>query len=489
MEAQRERLEAAGKAGDRVATLLPELTRATWLSMTIEQGVGAESTHAREAGRLWLRLYGHTRGGLGQARDPVAVGLAAVMPLLAHLDDPSSDSRDAGLAFGLARELEPRYSHTAVRRLAFIAALRSDWSRLDHSENNAGFERLELPVAEVEPTPEAAVREAMLVVPWSENQAREILTPGRKGVLAWDAAPGSVEAEIWCRAGRPDLSPSRAELVTNPRALGTASLSLRLRGGPDNAVVAQEQLEVGDAVLSRVRLAVVDDDRHQLEVVLSDDPIWACAWRGVGHPGQGVDATGSGGKDLQPRRRARWWTADPDRPVEFVILGPASVNLESRAIGAGDSGTAALLEVSAQPLGDLRGRGLSPGLSPETAEGSLALATTIEESVITETRRRFVVTEAVGHTLLLTEPVAYRVRIASDRGRALVRARIRRDRDDLPPPARVSLRELRGAPLEPESLLDWRGVGPAMAIAAGEPDRPVANRIGTLDGRVRAGLD
>lgn len=474
-----------------VARLLPDLTRATWLSL--------EGGRARTAARVWLELYGHMRGELGAAREPLAVGLAAVPALLEHLDDPGSDARDAGLAFGLGRELEPRYGHTSVRSLAFIAALRSDWRTVSHTEHAPGFERLELPVEELLPSQTARVREALLVTPWAGDDGRgqEMVRPGRKGVLAWDAEVGVVDLELWCRAARPDLDPSRAERSSNPRALGTAKLGVALRSGDD--LRTRREVEVGDGTVARVSLPVESASRHRLEVVLGEDPIWLCAWRGVARPGaelaevereqalvgEGTETSefvhGGEREAIETRRRARWWTVERESAVEFVVLGPTSVDVEARAVAAGDVTSPGLI-AEVEPL---RPRADAPGPS----EGKLPLSPQVERSVMTERRRAFAVTEAVSHILLITEPGPHRVRLRTRSGRAVVRARLRRDRPKDDPPARVSLGELLNEVNEPESVLTWRGVGPGLAIAAAEPHGPVRNRIGSFDGRIVVGLD
>lgn len=466
--------EASNSPGEfDLPLLLGELTRAQLLS--------ADRARAREAGRAWLELYGRMPGQVGHVREPIAVGLAAVEPLLMHLDDPFSDARDAGLAFGLARELEPSYGHTSVRRLTFIAALRSDWSTLDHSEDNAGFERLELPVSELEPGPSAQIRDALMAAPWSGDESEELL-PGRKGVLAWDATPGRVSAEFWCRVARPDLAPGRSDLADDPDAFGPARLTLRLRGTGRNAVDIEEQVEVEDAKIHTVELPVDRRGRHRLEVVLSADPIWLCSWRTRTGPADASDEQDQL-QLVEAYRRARWWTAGSGKAVEFVVLGPASLHIETRALTNADADKqASELLASIEQLGD-DGRRSGP------EQGGLTLDGVRERAVITETRRRFEVAHASGHTLLLTEAAPYRVRLRSDRGRALIRARVRRDRGDIPPPAQVSIREL-DPRVEPYlETFDWRSPGLAGPVIARDELEPIHNRIGSLDARVNVGLD
>ncbi|PRP94456.1 hypothetical protein ENSA5_40750 [Enhygromyxa salina] len=449
-----------------------ELTRAHLLSV--------DPSQARTAGRAWLELYGRMDGGPGAVRDPIAVGLAAVAPLLTHLDDPASDARDAGLAFGLARELEPSYGHTSVRRLAFIAAMRSDWNTLQHSEDNAGFERLELPVSELEPSPSARIREALLVAPWPAREAEQLL-PGRKGVLNWDAVPGTVTAQLWCRAERPDRAPNSKALSLDPDNLGRARLIVRVRSSGRDPV--ERRVELRDAELGEVVLPIERKGRHRLEVALAADPIWQCSWR---TQTAALDVAPEDAELVEAHRRAHWSTAESGKAVEFVVLGPASLHVESRGIATSDAQgrpTALIADVKRVVSG--RSSGV-----PEPGQGHLALDDEAERAVITERRRRFEVAHANGHTLLLTEAVPYRVRLRTDRGRALIRARVRRDRGDVAPPARVSIRELdpREPVVYPETF-DWRSVGPATPVVARDRIKPICNRIGSLDARVTVGFD
>jgi hypothetical protein len=468
IELELARLQAARESSEpssdiERSLLLGQLTRAQLLAN--------DPARARDAGRAWLELYGQMSGQPGSLRDPLAVALAAVDPLLWHLDDPSSDARDAGLAYGLARELEPGYGHSSVRRLAFIAALRSDWSTIDHSEDNFGFEHLELPVADLERTPELLVREALLVAPWPAAEAEQ-LRPARKGILAWDAVPGTVRAEFWCRAARPDLI-----AADNSDRLGRARLSVRLRRDGPRSSDQSTSIEVPDGEITSVELPISRRARHRLEVELDDDPLWSCSWRTKTSPGDNPEQ----GEVVEARRRAMWWTADSRNEVELVLLGPASLQLESRAVTNGDpSAQATALIASIERLDD-------PPSKPE--RGVLSLDGERERAVITESRRKFEVAHASGHTLLLTEAAPYRIRVKTDRGRALLRAQVRRDRGDLEPPAQFSIREIQ----HPEQFVtddfDWRNLGLASPVVARDELAPVRNRIGSLDARVSVGLD
>ena len=475
-------LDAEPGTSLRADGLLAQLTRAHWLVAAGRFG---------EAGRLWTRIYGRMQGTPGHVREPIAVGVAAVEPLLRRLDDPSEDGLAGlpGIAHGLARELEPVHGHLLVRRLAFVAALRSEWSTFDHSENNAGFERLELPTAEQTPSPAARVRETLLVTPWPAEEG-ELLTPGHKATLAWDAEPGPINLALWCRAARPDLVPQRIGELDDA-SLGQAHLQIRLRGEGD-PTVDERELSIADAEQTRVELHVTQRGRHRLEVGLDTDPLWQCSLRtGIGS----VEAAAAGrDHTIDTRRRALWWTASPERGVELIALGPAAIEIESRAVivakpepDAPDATPPRSLEVEVEALRP------DPEFAPlgPKQPGSLPLAAAVEQPVITEQRRRFLVSEAEQSTVLLTEPGPHRIRITSSSGRALVRVRMRRDRPDLPPPVRVSLRELE--PLEdPPRVEDLR-----LPVPMPEPVEIVAldrlallrNRVGSFEASVLTGVD
>jgi hypothetical protein len=440
--------------------LLGELARAHWLSNDPER--------AREAGRAWLELYGRLSGAPGSARQPVAVGIAAVAPLLQHLDDPSSDARDAGLAYGLALELLPHYSHTSVRQLAFIAAYRSDWNTIDHAEHSASFEFLELPVSELLPTPSTVVRDALMVAPWAEPGAEQ-LRPGRKAVLAWDATPGTLSVQLWCRALRPDLGPT---LGADSADLGRAQLTLRLRGGEADDPLMELPVEVGDGVLETIEFPLALAARHRLEILLHDDPLWLCSWRA--HTRE-VGSTADLDELIESNRRAMWWTVESKQEAEFIVLGPASVHVESRAIITPD--------VEQRPIA------LQARIDDSPEVGQLELGARVERAVISERRRNLQVAHGVGHILLLTEAVPYRVRLKTDRGRALVRLRVRRDRGELAPPAQFSIREVQDPSTELGDPATLRIHGPKLLVSAIDPPPLVRNRFGTVDAFVRVGLD
>ncbi|GEM_PF-2769525 len=452
--------------------LVGEVARAQWLA--------ADPAQARAASRAWLRLYGRVSADSGLPEFiAVAVAVAALDPLLVHLGDPASDGRDAGPAFGFARALLPRYAHPKVRRLAYIAARRSDWRRLDHSENNAGFERLELPVSEVVPGLATEVREALLGAPWSRwTQGRrgpsELLRPGRKGVLSWDAAPGSVSVQLWCRELRPDLATA---------GVSTAALRLRLRAGDDLNAAQTESLELEDGREHSVAFELHGRGRHRLEVVLGDDPAWTCSWRMLTRARARVGGAEGAAELREPRRRARWWTAAPSRGVEFVVLGPASLDIESRGVVSGDPAQRPTVLIT-----EVQAIGTDPDLSTALRTSELDIGAALQRAVITEKVRQFQVGHPVANTIVLTEPGPHRVRLRTDRGRVVLRARVRRDRGDIPPPPQASVRDLVEAQVPVPVRPRIAALGPRDLLAR-DLVPPIRNRVGTLDAQARVGLD
>jgi hypothetical protein len=458
--------ELGDNANDRIL-LLGALARAHWLARDPEQ--------AREAGRVWLELYGRIPGVLGVARQPIAVAVAAVEPLILHLGDPRSDARDASVAYGFAAELEPHYGHSSVRRLAAIAAQRSGWTTLDHSENNAGFEVLELPVSKLDRSLSDRIRFALLAAPWA-GATSEQLRPNRKGVLAWDADPGSVTAQLWCREVRVDRRSASA--IEDPHA----HVQVRLIGAAEAAIVELE-VEVGDGELREVVLPIASAGRQQLELSLAEDPRWLCAWRA-----QTRDRDATRGELVEARRSARWWIAHARAPVEFTVLGPTTLLFESRAVThANERSQPTSLHVEVERVGVRK-----PSAAIETGEWAVDVRP--ELAVITERRHSFEVGYTDAHTVVLTESGPHRVTLRSDRGRVLIRARMRGDRDDAAPPDRVAIRK-RSRPPESIAAGHERGDPERSArlglapILAHDEVTPIRNRFGSFDGQVRIGLD
>lgn len=459
-ELERLRSESA----DPRQLLLGELAKAHWLSR--------DPTRARAAGQLWLELYDRLPGPIGRPREPLAVGVAAATPMLAHLDDPASDARDAGLAYGLCMELLPRYSHTTLRRLAFVAAVRSEWHAVVHAEQSAGFELLEVPHVEIEDSASTRVYDAILAAPWmaeGERAGQQQLRAGRQAVLAWDAQPGRVSVELWCRATRPDLTPERAGIINEPTRLGSAELTARLIASTGTI---ERSVEIDDGRLTTLELPIETRDRHQLELRMSDDPMWTCsarAWAVVADETRDAAST----ELIEARQRRLWTTVDTRHGATYTVLGPATVDIEVRPVEHRRLATPTRLRVDID--GAARG-------------GELTIDARVDPAVVTERGRKFEVGHASGHTLLLSEARPHRIHLRTDQGRALVRLRVRSDRAARPPPTQVSLRELElvvGSLPDPQD----RGRMPFGHARGRDAKSPLRNRVGTVDALVRVGLD
>ena len=176
------------------------------------------------------------------------------------------------------------------------------------------------------------------------------------------------------------------------------------------------------------------------------------------------------------------------------MLGPTTLELELRAVIHEGAPQPSEARVRVESLGS---PGSAPGPAPSPAQAettTLALASTREPAVVRERRRQFEVSHATSHRIVLAESGAHRITVTSDVGRLLVRAQRRRDRADLPPPSPLASEPARGASgvTEPIPWLPLRLPTPSAgraALVAHEPIAPIRNRVGTLDLRVRAGLD
>ena len=176
--------------------MVASVLRATWLD---------EQDRPAEAAYVWARVEART--GLWQA------GLNGVRSYLEVLDfdtpagvtPPPPQSEGAALAYGLALSLRRTIRTPAVQRLATVAATRSRWSRVEGSEHDAGSEGLKVPRSPALPSPNAAVRQALMVPPWDPVDAT-LLRPGYATVLDLKrTVPGTLGIDLWCQTVRPDL--------------------------------------------------------------------------------------------------------------------------------------------------------------------------------------------------------------------------------------------------------------------------------------------
>ena len=193
--------------------LVAAVLRATWLDA---------DGHPEAAARVWTRLA--ARAGLWQA------GLRGVDSFLAVLDaeapagspTPTPEAEGAGLAYGLALSLREMVRTPTVHRLATVAATRSRWSRVSGSERDQGTEGLKVPRTPTMPTPNAAVRQALMAPPWDPSEAT-LVRAGYATVLEQRRPKaGPLAIDLWCQTLRPDLgegAPPNVRVVVNDASL------------------------------------------------------------------------------------------------------------------------------------------------------------------------------------------------------------------------------------------------------------------------------
>ncbi len=227
---------------------------------------------------------------------------AAVATLVHLTAEPFTDpDRDAATAFGLAQRLG-NLEVPRIRGARAIATRSSRWSPITNTSANAGIVKLEIPVPQIEPSARTQVRQAMLAAPWPDAK---LVDPGRE--VTFDVmGPTTVRVEAWCRR----LYDQPANAVCKP--------TLRIDQQP--------AITVDVPLAERVRLveAAVDAGRHRVTVELAkDDPEILAA----------INFEESGGAGPPPARKTTMFLAEPTRPVEIVLAGPATLSIELRSFG------------------------------------------------------------------------------------------------------------------------------------------------------------
>jgi hypothetical protein len=426
-----------------------------------------------------VRLY--------QATGSLAVGLEAADALARLLaDDPAHAPRGtAALLFGLAARLRLAADHPVLRRAAVVSASASRWDSLEGTESNAGLEHLY--VSDAPPTtPAGAVREALLAPPWHVRRAHSLL-PGTGAALDVTlGAAGQIAADVYCQALKVAVS---ARCAVSVRVDGQD-----LRAG---AVAAGELAQPAPRPLGA--------GRHHLEVTLgADDPNVVAQVRFLtDRPLLGVPPT-----EREPRgypvaieKPTRMWAAEPNLPVQVTVLGPATLHVETRALGAAAPAVtvraatksgATVSERSRPGKATLeRGaaeRGGAPGgaaSEPATVTERLQPEPGPDPSAHGEPGRKLDVGPTAEADLLLPDAAPYRVSVAPERGRALVRVGLRVDAPGAPPP-----------PVPPpwwenaagSALLPWPALTPPLAPIDGEVwDASAPSSFGTLSFELSGG--
>jgi hypothetical protein len=422
---------SAGSGRSAVGGLMAAAAlRASWLDAQAQPGAAA---------RVWARLS--LRTGLWQA------GLAGVRSFLDALDAETPGVDGAGLAYGLALSLRPIVRTPAVQRLATVAATRSRWSRVTGSERDAGSEALQVPRAPALPSPNAAVRQALMVTPWDPVDAT-LLRPGYATVLDLQrAAAGVLTVDLWCQTVRPDLAGAGPP---------------RVRVTLDAAVVLDEPVVV-DAV-REAAIEAVPAGRHRLEVALDGES------RGQLCSVRLRDDAGAVGSS----RPTRWRIARARSPAEIVVLGPTTLAIEARAL-LGRSGDAGPSRVQVS---------VAAGDGPFTPRATLEVQPAVDPRARVETSRTVRAGAAESVVLSLPEAGPQRVLLQPASGAVLLRLQQRLDGEPTPVP-RPPVRSL-DLGLLVDSVAPI-GLPPADLPPIASPAPP--RRVGTVWAELRGGVD
>jgi hypothetical protein len=327
-----------------------------------------------------------------------------------------------------------------------VAATRSRWVGVDSSERDAGVESLTVPRAPTLPSPNAAVRQALVNPPWPHAEAT-LLRPGYATVLALRREASALAVDVWCEEVRPGLAAEALVRVT----LDGVDL---LRGPVAARTVAGPSIEGLPAGRHRVEVELDAHSRGHL-----------CSVR----LGDVVGAVGS-------VRATTWRVARVGTPVELVVLGPTTLAVEARALLADGGRRPGPQELE---LAVARGRE-----KPAVRE-RVALPAEADPRAVPEAARTIVPGVAATRTLALTDRGPHRVVLATSRGAALVRVRQRLDGEAVPVP-RAPVRSL-----DLGAVVDEIGpIGlppPALPSVASPP--PAAQRFGTTFAELRVGSD
>ena len=434
--------DRSGEAGasDRSGAAAAAVLRAGWLDQRGE---------ADAAARVWAGL--EAKYGLWQA------GLMGVHSFLAALDGAwarpgalmrpqSSEPRAEGaaLAYGLALSVRRTVRTPAVQRLVTVAATRSKWSRVASSERDAGVESLTVPRAPALPSPNAAVRQALVIPPWPHAEAT-LLRPGYATVLALQREASELAVDVWCEEVRPGAGTKDAEMRVTLDGVD-------LLRGP-----------VAARAVAGPRASGLPAGRHRVEVELDG------ASRGHLCSVRLRDKVGAVGSV----RPTTWRVARPGQPVEVVVLGPTTMAIEGRALLGGGDGARGLTVAAARGRGLLRTR------------ASLILPIVLDPLAVPEAERTIHPGVAVTRVIALPDSGAHRVVISTTRGAALVRLQQRLDGEAV------------ALPRPPVRSLDLGGivdeVGPIALPAATLPAVATApravQRFGTTTAEVHVGTD
>jgi len=427
-------------SGDRPPgpLLAAAVLRATWLDAEGRPDVAA---------RVWTRLA--ARAELWQA------GLRGVASFLEVLDAeapagapaPTPEAEGAGLAYGLAVSLRKTVRTPAVQRLATVAATRSRWSRVTGSERDIGSEGLKVPRLPTMPTPNAAVRQALMAPPWEPAEAT-LVRAGYATVLEQRRArTGPLTIDLWCQALRPDLgegAPATVRVVVNGAALIDGPVALdKLEGATIEAMPAGRQ---------RVEVALGERSRGQVcSVRLRDED----------------GALGS-------VRPSRWRVARPGQPAEVTVLGPTALAIEARHMMAGrGAGAPVTVQVA-----------VAQGQGPFAAQGAVEVGSEVDPKATPEASRAITPGVLRSDIIALPEVGPQRVLLRPEGGPVLLRLQQRLDGDPTPVPRpRARVLDLGSLVDDIAPIPEARTELPAVATL------PSAQRFGTAFAELRGGVD
>ncbi|MCY0987255.1 hypothetical protein OV203_08985 [Nannocystis sp. ILAH1] len=338
-----------------------------------------------EAFRAWHRVYAAT--------ERWQVGLAGIKSALAALDEPTTSPEGAGLAYGLALRVRPAIRTPYLDRLANIAGERSRWSHLILSEERGSREHVDLAKQPAPATVTADARAALLAAPFPTKGAL-MLRPGQPVLIDLARGHDALGFELWCREVRPELGgvAPTVRFWMGEELLHTQAVSA------DTLTLAEFAVPARDAVTLEL-----DDASHA----------YLCLAR-LRRP-----------EARQVARTDRWHVARPRRPVEFIVLGPTTVQIEVHGRPASDVSVA--IARGSEPFGPARSLGSPSGhvpsdLSPKT-KNDLAVHPPIQ-------------------VLTLADSGPLRMRLAPGVGPALVRVHQRLDAEAEPVPPRPPRRRV-----------------------------------------------
>lgn len=364
-----------------VASLEPgDPTRAEVLAAA----AAAHEGRPREAFERHARVYAST-GTLGPgyaAAQAYAQALAAAPP---GSIDPELRSQ-LPLAYGLVEEARRTLDTPRLRRLHYQAVEATRWEQLTLAERSAGTRDQGLEVAPLELT-DAMRREWALLAPPVGPPDAQLLRPGSRAVMVIELpAAREIDVEAFCD----DLEPARP---------GAPPPTLEIRMGDAVGTTTHRSPTTPARTLVRERLAL-PQGATRLELELppgSEERRCAVRWLAA-------DPTAPLPTPTHPKR---WLLARPRSPVEAIVLGPTTLQLE-----------------------------VAPGREGEAVTATVELAAPDGRGA-----RTLAVSPGVPSTILVAEPGARRVRVTTASGELLVRIAMRRDTGSATLPA----------PTEPEA--------------------------------------